>query len=180
MTSLPLHPLLVHIPLALAFLLPVVTAGFTWAAWKMRTRPIAWLTVVALLAILLGAGLVALNTGQNEEKRVEAVVPEAAIAAHEELAEQFLWITGITLVAAASVMLIRRPAALRTLTVVTLVGTFLIAGAAIRVGHAGGRLVYVYNAGAAYAMTQNPATNSSSDKGSVPPGPGRDRDGDDR
>lgn len=150
MTSIPLHPALVHVPLALAFLLPAVILGFAWALWKERIRPRAWLAVVLLQAILLGAGLVALKTGQNEEERVESVVPEVALQTHEARAEQFVWMVGATLAVAALILVIRRPEAVRALTALTVVGSFLVAGAALRVGHAGGQLVYVHNAGAAY------------------------------
>ena len=151
MTSVPLHPAIVHIPLGLAFILPALAAGFAWVIWKGHVRPRAWAAVVVLLAILLGAGLVALNTGHKEEDRVEGIVPGAAIATHEAYAEQFLWVTGITLAASALVLLWRRPAPVRVLSSVTVFGTLVVAGAALRVGHAGGQLVYVHNAAAAYA-----------------------------
>lgn len=155
MTSLPLHPGLVHIPLGLAFVLPAIAIAFAWALWTGRLKTRFWLTVVLLLATLLGAGLVAMKTGQHEEERVETVVPEAAIAKHEALAEQFLWLSGISLAAATVVLVLHRPAAIRAATSVTVLGTFLIAGAAIRVGHAGGQLVYEHNAAAAYASEKN-------------------------
>ncbi len=151
MTAVPLHPALVHVPLGLALVLPILALGFTWALWSGRIRPRAWAAVVLLHAILLGAGLVALKTGQNEGERVESVVPESAIETHEEYAEQFLWVVGISLVVASAVLVVRRPAAIQALSAVTVLGAFLIAGAALRVGHAGGRLVYVHNAAAAYS-----------------------------
>lgn len=155
MTSIPLHPALVHVPLALAFVLPVLALSFTWALWSGRIQARAWAAVVLLHAILLGAGLVALKTGQNEGERVESVVPEAAIETHEEYAEQFLWAVGLSLAVASAVLVTRRPTAIQALSVVTVIGAFLIAGAALRVGHAGGKLVYVHNAAAAYSSGHN-------------------------
>lgn len=155
MTAIPLHPALVHVPLGLAFVLPILALGFTWALWSGRIRPRAWAAVVLLHAILLGAGLVALKTGQNESERVESIVPEAAIESHEEYAEQFLWVVGITLAVASVVLVVRRPTAVHALSAITVLGTFLIAGAALRVGHAGGKLVYVHNAAAAYSSGDN-------------------------
>jgi uncharacterized membrane protein len=163
MIPTPLHPALVHLPLGMSLLLPVIAIVFTWTLWTGRLRTRAWLVVVLLLATLLGAGLVAMNTGQREEERVEAVVPEAAIATHEALAEQFLWITGITLVVAAVVLVLRRPMAVRAGTVATVLFAFLVTGAALRVGHAGGQLVYVHNAAAAYAQGQNTGTGGKPD-----------------
>ena len=157
MTSLPLHPAIVHLPLGLAFIIPALAAGFAWALWRERVRPRAWLAIVLLQATLLTAGLVAMNTGEREEERVERVVPDAALERHEEYAEQFVWATAITLVLAGLVPIFRNNSIVRAMTLATVVGTLVVAGAAIRVGHAGGQLVYVHNAGAAYA----PATRTS-------------------
>jgi hypothetical protein len=129
----------------------VLALGFAWALWTARVRPRAWVVICALQAVLLGAGLVAMNTGEHEEDRVESVVPEAAISRHEAYAEQFVWASGVTLALAGLVLVFRRPTAMRVLTVASFAGTLVVAGAALRVGHAGGQLVYVHNAGAAYA-----------------------------
>lgn len=80
-------------------------------------------------------------------------MPKGAISQHEAYAEQFVWATGGTLLLAALVLVSRRPAAARALAMATVVGTILVAASAIRVGHAGGRLVYVHNAGAAYSAS---------------------------
>lgn len=166
MTPLPLHPAIVHLPLGLAFLIPALSIGFAWALWTGRVRPGAWVAIVALQAVLLGAGLVAMNTGEREEARVEVLVPEAAIEQHEAYAEQFVWATGGTLLLATLVLVFRRPAAARALTVVTVAGTLIVAASAIRVGHAGGRLVYEHNAGAAYSATAR--TGPADQGGPVP------------
>ena len=162
MTSLPLHPAIVHVPLGLAFVLPGLAIGYASAVWKGKVRTRAWLAIVALQAVLLAAGVVAMNTGEREEDRVERVVPEAALEQHEEYAEQFVWATGFTLVLAGLVLVSRRPAIARGLTLATVAGTIVVAAAAIRVGHAGGRLVYVHNAGAVYGSA---APAASADRG---------------
>ncbi len=155
MTSLPLHPAIVHLPLGLAFVIPALAVGFAWAMWKGRVRPRAWVSIFALQAVLLGAGVLAMNTGEREEDRVERVVPHTALEQHEEYAEQFVWATGMTLVFAGLVLVFRKPAIGHALMLATVAGTFIVAGAAVRVGHAGGRLVYVHNAGAAYGSAQS-------------------------
>jgi uncharacterized membrane protein len=152
MTSLPLHPAIVHLPLGLAFVIPAFAAGFAWALWRGRVRPRgAWVAIIALQAVLLGGGLFAMNTGEREEERVERIVPDAAIERHEEYAEQFVWAVGLTLVAAVLVVAFRKPALVHTMAALTVVGSLVVVAAAIRVGHAGGQLVYAHNAGAAYA-----------------------------
>jgi uncharacterized membrane protein len=145
-----LHPALVHLPLALAFVMPILAIGFAWASWTERIRPRSWIAVVALQAVLLAAGLVAMNTGEREEDRVERIVPEAALEQHEEYASQFVWATGVTLVLAALVLATPKRTIVRSLTVATVAGSLVVAAAAVRVGDAGGRLVYEHNAGAAY------------------------------
>lgn len=145
--SLPLHPVMVHLPLALALLMPIFAAVAAWALWTGRIGRRAWLGIAALQLLLVSTAIVAVKTGEGEEDRVEAVVPESAMHQHEEYAEQFTWgavvVLGFTLIALV-------PAAGRSFALVTLLGTMAVAGLAIRVGHAGGQLVYVHNAGAAY------------------------------
>ncbi len=164
MTSLPLHPAIVHLPLGLAFIIPGLALAWAWALWTGRLRPRAWIAIVALQAVLLGAGVVAMNTGEREEDRVEAVVPEAAIETHEAYAEQFLWAAGVTLALASFVLVFRHPAATRVLATATVAGTLVVAGAALRVGHAGGQLVYVHNAGAAYVAAAGGAPGEATQK----------------
>lgn len=178
--SVPLHPALVHIPLGLSFIMPALAVGLVWAIGKGQLKPRTWIVLVVALAVLLGAGLLALSTGHNEEDRVEGIVPEAAIATHEAYAEQFLWVTGITLGVSALVLVVRRRMPLRALTAATVVGTFLIGAAAVRVGHAGGQLVYVHNAPAAYRAPNQDAKVVNQKAPNVPPQAGAIDDGDDR
>lgn len=160
MTSLPLHPAIVHLPLGLAFVIPPLAIGFAWAVWTGRVRPRAWIVIAGLQAILLGAGLFAMNTGEREEDRVEATVPDGALHRHEEYAEQFVWAAGITLVFAGLVLVARHRSVTRALISATVAGSVIVAAAGVRVGRAGGELVYVHNAGAAYAR---PALAASED-----------------
>jgi uncharacterized membrane protein len=161
MNSLPLHPAIVHLPMGLAMIMPVLAAGFAWALVTGRVRSRAWLAVVALQALLLGTGLVAINTGGQEEERVERIVAETPLEQHEEYAEQFVWAAGATLALAVLVLAVRRPAATLAVTGAVVVLTVAVAGLGIRVGHAGGQLVYVHGAAAAYtANGQTPSAKS--------------------
>lgn len=156
MTSLPLHPVMVHLPLALALLMPALAALAAWAVWSRRVGRRAWFAIVALQLVLVAASVVAIKTGEHEEDRVEAVVPEAALHQHEEYAEQFAW-AGAVVLGLSVVVLV--PGATRMFALATLLGTLAVAVLALRVGHAGGQLVYVHNAGAAYGSgTQRAGT----------------------
>lgn len=161
MNSLPLHPAIVHIPLGLAMLMPVAAASFAWAIWTGRLGLRAWLGVVALQGLLVGSALVAINTGSSDEERVEQVVPEQALHQHEEFAEQFAWASGGAMVLSALVLLGRRRSIAGALTAASVVATVAVAGLALRVGHAGGRLVYTHNAASAYARSAIESTGPS-------------------
>jgi uncharacterized membrane protein len=150
MNSLPLHPAIVHLPLGLAILMPLLAAGFAWALWSGRVRSRAWIAVVALQALLVGSGLAAMNTGEADEDRVEAVVQKSAIHQHEEYAEQFVWAAAATLLMTGLVLVFRQPKAARALATLAVVGTVAVAGMALRVGRAGGQLVYAHGAASAY------------------------------
>jgi len=155
----PLHPAIVHFPLVLAFLLPLVAAGALWSIRRGARPRRAWSIPVIATLMLVGSAWAAVETGEAQDERVERVVAEQPLSAHEEMAESFLTATGaVALVAAAGLLggLIGGIA-----RAVTVVGSLVLVLAAVRVGHSGGQLVYKYGAASAYV----PAGNSSSASG---------------
>src|SRR5574337_1319211 len=102
MTSLLFHPAVVHLPLGLAALMPLLAAGLAIAIWKGFLPKKVWLVVVMCQALLLAGAVVALRTGEAEEERVEKRIAKRAIEEHEELAEQFVWGAGVTLAISAA------------------------------------------------------------------------------
>ena len=149
MSGIPLHPLVVHFPIVLAVLLPISVVAALWAVRKGATPRRVWALPVALAASLTLSAWVALNTGEDQEDRVEDVVGEAVLHGHEEAAERFLVLAGVvTLVAAAGLVggTVGRAARL-----VTALGTLGIVAAGVQVGHSGGMLVYRHGAASAYA-----------------------------
>ena len=150
MDSLPLHPALVHVPLGLAMLLPLLAAGFAWVIWTGRAHVHVWLTIVALQALLVGAGYVSIRTGEAEEDKVETVVQKSFIHEHEARADQFVWAASATLALAVLVLVVKKQSVAGSLIAVVVVATLVVAGLAIRTGLAGGELVYVHGAASAY------------------------------
>ena len=150
MDPLLFHPKIVHLPMALAVLMPVITGGILFAVWRGWLERRVWVGAVLLQALLVGSGALAMKTGEREEDRVEEVVPEAAIDAHEEAAEAFVWAS------AAVLLLMALPIALpgeriRNLGALgALVGTVVVLGFGYEAGEAGGRLVYELGAAQAY------------------------------
>lgn len=147
MGNVPLHPMVVHFPIVLSILLPIFALATLWAI-RSRGSARLWAIPFALAVALAGSAFVALRTGENEEERVENVVPERVLHQHEEAAERFLVfaaiLAGITLLGMLGGTI---GSAAR---LVATAGSFVIVFAGFQVGKAGGELVYQHNAGAAY------------------------------
>lgn len=157
MGSLPLHPLVVHIPLALAVLLPVVVAVVLWLDLRGKAPRSAWYAAAALAALLTVGAFFSVKTGEAEEDTVEELIPETALESHEERAESFLWASLAPLVILVSLSSMRKMEWRRAGGVTALVASVAVAGMAILVGESGGSLVYQHNAGAAYVQDGSPA-----------------------
>src|SRR5688500_15819798 len=94
MDALLFHPSLVHIPMALGILMPLIAGALFLAWWRGWLPRRAWLLAIGLQAILVGVGILAMRSGEAEEDRVERVVAKEHIDAHEEAAEGFVWTSG--------------------------------------------------------------------------------------
>lgn len=151
MLELPLHPKLVHLPIALSVLVPLFATGLIFAWWRSLLPRRTWLVVVALQALLVTSGFAALQSGQSEEDRVERVVPEAALEDHEEAAEAFLWGSAIVLLVVLGASLVRDEGRAKKLATAAAIATLVPLGLAYRTGQAGGALVYRHGAATAYA-----------------------------
>jgi uncharacterized membrane protein len=130
----PLHPAVVHLPIALAILVPLCAALAILSIHKGFLPARSWAAVVLLQAMLVGSTWLAVETGEDQEERVERVVAERYIKTHEEAAERFLALTGGVVAALA------------------------ILAAGVAVGHSGGALVYEHGAANAYAKLDVLAT----------------------
>jgi uncharacterized membrane protein len=145
----PLHPAVVHLPIALAVLVP---AFALLAAVTIRMKlvpPRTWVGVLLLQAALVGSGWMALETGEEQEERVEEVVAERYIEGHEEKAERFQIAAGVTLAIVAIGLLPGVAGGIARSASVVAASVVLAAG--VQVGHSGGELVYRHGAASAYA-----------------------------
>jgi uncharacterized membrane protein len=161
----PLHPAVVHFPIVLAFLLPIFALGALWAIRRGVGPSRAWALPVALAAALAASAWVALETGEDQEERVEAVVSEEALGAHEESAERFLVLSGLVLVVAGAGLLGGTVGAAGR--ILATAGSVVVLVAGFSVGRAGGELVYRHGAAQPYvaaasagAVGPSPATGT--------------------
>jgi hypothetical protein len=150
MFGLPLHAAIVHIPLGVAVVVPVVLAVLLVQLFRHKVTRRSFLLAALLQAVVVGGGLIALSTGKAEEERVEAVVSEAPLERHEDLATIFLGTAGVTL----GLLLAAALAPERWTQGIATAGTaasIAVLGLGIAVGHTGGELVYRHGAAAAYS-----------------------------
>jgi uncharacterized membrane protein len=144
----PLHPAIVHLPIALVILIPIFAFGALWAIHRGAAVRKVWGLPVGLMVLLVASAWLALETGEREEEAVEAVVAESAIESHEEAAERFLFVGATVLVLISVGLLSGRLGGVARWTGAA--GTLLLLAAGVQVGHLGGELVYRHGAAAAY------------------------------
>jgi predicted membrane protein DUF2231 len=173
----PLHPAVVHFPVVLAFLLPLFAVGAVLAIRRGARPRRAWGIPLAVAVALAISAWVSVETGEAQDERVERVVAEQPLSAHEEMAETFLAMSaGLVLVAAAGLL---GGVVGKTARVVTAVGAVALVVGATRVGHSGGQLVYRYGAAGAYTEKPTAGTATIESNGAVSrrAGEGDDREG---
>ncbi len=155
----PLHPAIVHFPIALALLIPVFSIlGILAIRSDLLPRRVWW-GVVLLQALLVGFAWLATETGENEEERVERVVERDLIHEHEEAAERLLLLAASGLVPVGLGIWAGRRGAIGRLLHVLL--ALLVVEAAISTGRLGGELVYEHGAATAYT---EPAEGPTGDR----------------
>lgn len=155
----PLHPAVVHLPLALAVLLPPLALVALWRTRRAARSAPPWILIAVLSGVLAASAWGAVQTGESQEELVEDAVPEEALEAHEEAGKRLLYLGGAAFALALLGLAPGRAGlggrALATAaTVVVLVG-------ALDVGRLGGELVYRH--GAAEAVRAASGTESEAD-----------------
>ncbi len=155
MPDLPLHAAIVHLPLGLSFVVPLVALG-TWIAVRRGRLPRSAFAILAALQLAVaGSGFAAMAAGDREEKRVAAVVAKGIIHDHEERAEAFVWTASA--VAALSIALLLVPARLLgAAAALTVAGTLVASAMALVAGRAGGEIVYRHGGASVYAAKPPP------------------------
>lgn len=159
MFEVPFHPKIVHVPIALSMLMPLVTIGLVVAWFEDWLPPHTWWVAIGLQAILFAGSWFAMESGETDEEVVEEVVSEEAVHEHEERAEVFFWATGGVLALMIVPMAVPGARRKRWLAVVGTAGTVVVFWLGARVGEAGGELVY--EEGAAGAHVEQVASGGS-------------------
>ena len=144
----PLHPAVVHFPVALAIIFPLMAVLALVFIKRGSSAMNTWIPV-SVLAIMVFAGtLVAKNTGEAEEDKVEEVVSRSVIHDHEENAELFAILAGITLAIPLGGFLPNKWGNIARY--VTVAASLAVVFVAYQTGKSGGELVYKHGAASAY------------------------------
>lgn len=144
------HPKVVHLPLALAVLMPLVTGGVLFAWWRGWFGRRVWVLVLVLQGVLVGSGAIAMNTGEREEERVEQIVTEEQIETHEEASEVFVWASAAVLVLMAVPLVLSEGRGRQASSLGAFLGTLVVFALGYQAGEAGGKLVYEHGAAQVY------------------------------
>ena len=149
--QIPNHALIVHFPLALAFLMPVLVLVMAFMMKKKKISNEGWLIIVGLQLVMTATGYASLQTGETEESIVERVVDKKLIHEHEEAAEIFVGSTVIGLALSIAVYFLRAELQLYVQLGIAFIG-LLSTYFAFNAGKLGGELVYEHGAASAYAQ----------------------------
>lgn len=150
---MPLHPSIVHLPIVLTFIMPILVVVFAWMIKNNKMSPKGWFLIMGLQLAVVITGYVSLETGETEEETVSKVVSKDYIHEHEEAAEIFVGSTVLALVLSIAAFFIRKeiqyPIKL-SIAVIGLISCYL----AYRTGELGGELVYKHGAASAYGHVE--------------------------
>lgn len=174
----PLHPAMVHFPIVLMTLLPIVAGVAIWAIRRGAKPTKTWLVPMAFTAALSLSAWLSVETGEQQEERVEDVVSEAAMDTHADAAERFLLLSlAMAGLAAVGLFNTRFGSVARGASVVAAAGLVF---AGYQVGHSGGELVYQHGAASAYVGPNVGSGEAPSDQTAAGEKDRADDDDDDR
>jgi uncharacterized membrane protein len=159
MQQIPLHPSLVHVPIALAVLMPFILIGLLIFIRRGSLPAGAWWIGVLLQATLVIGSLSAIASGHKEEERVEDAVPHESIEKHEHLAGAMT--AGGLVVLVLSAAALRKTKATTMLQIASIAVAFVVMNLAAATGHEGGELVFKHGA-ATPNTSQLPPLHSTS------------------
>ncbi|MCG3172534.1 MAG: hypothetical protein GMKNLPBB_00687 [Myxococcota bacterium] len=162
MNATPLHPVVVHLPLALAMVNIVIGGLLGFAIWRKLLPLRTWTVFFVLQLLLVGGAFVAMNTGEADEEVVEASVAEQYIETHEDRAKVFTWFGVLVLVMSAVPFFVKKESMQPAVFGSILVASLILGGLGIATGKAGGELVYKHGAANAYIagdQTVSPPAN---------------------
>ncbi len=146
--EVPLHPFLVHLPLGLAAVMPLLAFSLLGAMAKGWLPARAWSLAFGVQALLTIGAFMAVRSGESEKDRVEAQAPAAALHAHEEAGEALAQAAGVVLLLSLLPLLSRNERTGRIAGLLCAAGSVAVLALAVDAGKKGGALVYEHGVAA--------------------------------
>lgn len=157
----PLHPAVVHFPIVLMVLQPIVLLGALFAVRRGAAVRTAWGIAAAVSVLLAISAFVATNTGEESGEKVEEVIGDRLVDEHEEEGELFRNLAILTAAITLVGFVKGKPGHIAR-HVAPVVAVALV-WFGYEVGHSGGALVYEHGAASAFA-TPDPAAAEGGDE----------------
>jgi len=151
MEGLPTHPVVVHLPLVLAVLLPLVSGAIGYAVWKGRASGRLWAWVVAGHFVLFASAGAASLLGEADARRIQTRIDADVVEVHEAEGHRLLFASGITFALALAGLVLQRPKQRHTAMAATFAFGLACAALGVLAGRGGAVLVYQHGAAAAWS-----------------------------
>ena len=145
MLETPLHSALVHVPLGLTVLAPIILTGlFLYRKAEMAKK--TWIFIILTQFIGAESAILAKEYAEQDEHIVESAISEQIIEEDEERAETFTSALIATLAISILAFFIKKENYSFYFFSLTLFFQILVVGLGHQVGSSGGELVYKYGA----------------------------------
>ncbi len=149
---MPLHPALVHLPIGLALVLGPLLLGLLWFERRAPGQRGPWWAGAVLACVVAVSALAASSAGEDEALRLAQRIPTAALEAHDDAAGIFTAVSVVVALLALASGVAAQPRPRRALQLASALLALLLLPLALRVGHAGGELVWAHGAATPGAM----------------------------
>ena len=146
--DLPLHPVIVHFPVALTFVALIAYPALALWIGNNPDRQKAWVVASVLSIILIAVSYAALFSGEQDAEAVSKIVGNDPIGEHAEAAEWFFYCSWIPFL--FSLMGLKPWKGRKAGIWLTVLAQVLVTGLLIEAAHHGGELVYKHGAARAH------------------------------
>lgn len=149
MYYIPPHPMLVHFPLVMTLLAPILILLAAFGIRKKLVSAKIGLLVIGFQLLNVGLGYLTMELGEKDEKIVRKVVAKVHLLEHEKNAEMLvaLNVFALAILIASAFLDTHKRFYFQLASVLILIGACFLVW---RTGESGGRLVYKYKAPNAY------------------------------
>lgn len=137
----PLHPAIVHVPIGLAVVMPLMSLIVAFGIRKGWFRVRTWVLILLLQLILMASAFVAVQTGEQQEENRPQIVAQEKIDLHEEYGRMMMIAAAVTFLLMFAGLHPKRAIA-EKLQWLSIAGSFVVLYFAFLAGHSGGVLVY--------------------------------------